>query len=175
MNSLAVLITVLVAIGGAYSYAKSRLDKLIAQLDEIRIWLYYPALRTIPLRATYTKADGLEGIAKYSVDKLVEARAAIAGRLPGGIVPLMIEGSGKENVNTVKGIDDMITLLHEFSVTQFTSAEKLNEQWKTIFDDALHLYNAVTALENRYFNMRHWLPRWLSNLCARAVTRLRNP
>ena len=56
---------------------KSRLDKLIAQLDEIRIWLLYPSLRTMPLRATYTEHDNLQEIAKHTVDKLAEAMSSV--------------------------------------------------------------------------------------------------
>ena len=90
-----VLIAVFVAIGGAYSYMKSRLDKLIAQLDEARIWLYYPSLRTKPHTATYTHED-LQEIAKRTVDKLTEARAAMAAHLDNGFLPLVINEK-KEN------------------------------------------------------------------------------
>jgi hypothetical protein len=168
LTLLGVLITAIVAIGGAFSYAKSRLDKLIAQLDETRIWLLYPSLRTMPLRA-YTKFDDLQGIARYTVDKLAEVRAAVAGRLIiSGPVPLVINKE-KENVDVIREIDNTITLLHGFSVAKFTSAEELTEQWKTIFDKTEWLYKALTDLENRYYKMRRWLPRWLTNLALRGT------
>lgn len=167
LTLLGVLITAIVAIGGAYTYAKSRLDKLIAQLDEIRTWLLYPSLRTMPLRA-YTKFDDLQGIARYTVDKLAEARAGVAGRLIiSGPVPLVIEKE-KENVDVIREIDNMMTLLHGFSVSKFTSAEELTKQWETIFDKTEWLYKALTDLEDRYYKMRRWLPRWLTNLYGKV-------
>ena len=56
----------------------------------------------------------------------------MAGRLISGPVPLVIDKK-KEMVDVVKEIDDMITLLHGFSVMKFTNDKELNEQWNTIF------------------------------------------
>jgi hypothetical protein len=171
LTFLGVLITALAAIFGAYSYAKSRLDKVVAQLDELRIWLYFPALRTIPLRLTYARDDALQGIAKYAADKLSEARAGVAGSIPTGHLPLVIDEK-IENVDVIKETDDMITLLHGFSVMQFANEKELNKRWHTIFVKTEHAYNAVTAFENQYFEMRHWLRRWITNVWTRIETRV---
>lgn len=103
LTFVGVLITAIAGIGGAYSYARSRLDKVIALLDEVRIWLYYPALRTKPKRSTYTQDDDLQEIAKHAADKVAEARIGVAGSLPVGPLPLAVENKTKiENVDVIK-------------------------------------------------------------------------
>lgn len=67
----------------------------------------------------------------------------------------------------------MVTLLHGFSGMQFAGEKELNEQWNSIFVRSEDLYNAVTALESQYFKMRHWLPRWITNVWTRIEIRLR--
>ena len=177
LTFLGVLITALVAIGGVYSYARSRLDKQIERLDEIRIWLLYPWMRTSSasgdLRSIYTQDDDLQGIAKHAADKLVEARAAVAGRIASKPLRLIVREK-EEKVNVLEGIDETAALLHTFSVTRFQSDKELTEQWKNVCDKTNTIYIAVTALENQRFKMRHYVPRWSSNLLTRFVSRLRD-
>jgi hypothetical protein len=172
---LGVIIAFIASVGGLYSYAKSRLDKVVTLLDQVRTWAAYPSVRASPFRSlggTFSRDNRLQEVAGETARNLAEAWASVSPSLPSKSLVLKIASPNGEiervNVDISKEIDETLAVLHTFSIAAFTNDKELTEHWERVSDKLDDFLTALGALKEQSYRVRSWIPRWLANKYAKV-------
>jgi hypothetical protein len=162
---LGVLIAAVAGAGAVYSYAKSRLDKLVDLLDQVRRWAIYPLMLTGALRSqngTFGQDDRLQEVAEETSRNLAWAWGAFSPSLPEESQDVQ---STKMEIR--KEVNETLAMLHAFSVTTFTDDKELTESWQKVYDKLERLVSDLSKLKERSYRAKSWVPRWLGNKLLR--------